>query len=78
MTSKGQMTVPKPIRERLRVSTGDRLDFVINDRGEVIVRAAGGHVAELKGLLRARRANAHTTTIREMDAAIFNAHTKKR
>lgn len=28
MTSKGQITVPKEVRERLRVGPGDALDFV--------------------------------------------------
>lgn len=37
MTSKGQLTVPKPIRDRLKVSAGDSLVF--EDRqGEIIIR----------------------------------------
>jgi AbrB family looped-hinge helix DNA binding protein len=37
MTSKGQLTVPKPIRDKLNVSAGDSLVF--EDRqGEIIIR----------------------------------------
>jgi len=36
MTSKGQITVPKEVRERLRVGPGDALEFIYaDDRLEV-------------------------------------------
>ena len=35
VTSKGQITVPKAIRERLAISKGDILEFKIGDRGDV-------------------------------------------
>ena len=38
ITSKGQATIPKRIREFLKVKAGDRLDFVIADDGRVLVR----------------------------------------
>jgi AbrB family looped-hinge helix DNA binding protein len=78
MTSKGQMTVPKPIRERLRIGAGDQVDFVINDRGEIVVRAATGDVKELKGLLRAGRARQTAVSVERMNAAILKAHARKR
>ena len=52
VTSKGQITLPKKIREFLRIKSGDRVDFEVDTRGEVIVRPAGTDVAALKGLLR--------------------------
>ena len=78
MTSKGQMTLPKPIRDRLRVGAGDQVDFVINDRGEIVVRAATGDVKELKGLLRAGRAGKTALRVEDMNAAILKAHAGKR
>ena len=38
ITSKGQATIPKRIREFLKVKAGDQLDFVIADDGRVLVR----------------------------------------
>lgn len=37
ITSKGQITIPKAIRERLGVGTGDELEFV-EERGKLVVR----------------------------------------
>ena len=33
ITTKGQVTVPKPIRDKLRLRPGDRIDFVLDDVG---------------------------------------------
>lgn len=51
LTSKGQLVIPKDIREYLHLQPGDRLDFVIQDDGEVVLRPAVADVRELKGLL---------------------------
>ena len=37
MTSKGQVTVPADIREKLGVKAGDRLDFHLTDSGKLTV-----------------------------------------
>lgn len=39
MTSKGQLTVPKEIRDRLRLRAGAKLDFSIQEDGSVRLRA---------------------------------------
>jgi AbrB family looped-hinge helix DNA binding protein len=40
LTSKGQVTIPKEIRERLGVDRGDRIEFSTGESGEVVLRAA--------------------------------------
>jgi AbrB family looped-hinge helix DNA binding protein len=40
MTSKGQVTVPKNVREFLGVGPGSSVDFELRPNGEVVVRAA--------------------------------------
>ncbi len=56
VTSKGQVTLPRKVREALRIRPGDRIDFVLDETGEVRVRAGELDVNELRGLLhRARR-----------------------
>lgn len=39
VTSKGQITVPKPIRERLGLKQGDRIEFVAESHRTVVRRA---------------------------------------
>jgi len=39
VTSKGQVTIPKEIRERLGLREGDRLIFTFDENGNVSVRA---------------------------------------
>ena len=47
LTSKGQTTIPQPIREALRVSEGDELAYAI-DNGRVILRKAPSRAIRLK------------------------------
>jgi antitoxin PrlF len=54
LTSKGQLTLPKPIRDLLHLGAGDRVDFVVKDDGAVVLRPATADVRELKGLLHRR------------------------
>lgn len=42
MTVKGQVTIPKKVREALRLAPGDGVDFDVNREGQVIVHKAGG------------------------------------
>ena len=76
LTSKGQITLPKAVRDRLHVDVGDQVDFVVNDRGDVVVRAANLDVTELKGLLKRRRTR--PVTVEQMNAAILRVHGRKR
>jgi len=54
VTSKGQITVPKEIREHLGVEAGDRLSFQIGRGGEVIVEPETVDLRSLRGMLKRR------------------------
>ncbi len=41
VTRKGQVTLPKRLREAIGVELGEEVDFRLNDRGEVVVEKAG-------------------------------------
>ena len=51
LTSKGQITLPRDVRQRLRVQAGDTVEFVISADGEIRVRAGSVDVSALRGLL---------------------------
>lgn len=38
ITSKGQVTIPKRIREKLDLQEGEQLEFVVTDDGELTIR----------------------------------------
>ena len=52
LTSKGQITIPKDVRDALGVSAGDRLEFVAEEEGVYKVVAATRGIQHLKGLVR--------------------------
>lgn len=52
MTSKGQITLPKDIREKLGLRQGDRVRFLIEEDGRVRLLPAKRSVSELMGILR--------------------------
>ena len=38
MTTQGQVTIPARIRKSLGLNPGDRVNFVENDRGEIVLQ----------------------------------------
>ncbi len=52
LTSKGQTTIPKDVRKRLNLHPGDRLEFVIDEDGRVLVLSASIDASELAGMLK--------------------------
>lgn len=67
MTSKGQITIPKPARDALQLQAGDRVEFVFGDDGRLFLLSATRPVASLKGML---PKPARPVSLDEMDAAI--------
>jgi len=51
LTSKGQTTIPKPIRDSLDMKAGDRMTFTLMPDGIVLMRVKNKRVAEIAGLL---------------------------
>lgn len=68
LTSKGQTTIPKEIRDLLGLEPGDKLDFIVEADGRVVLRPATRDVRELRGIL--RRKGRKPVTLEEMDRAI--------
>lgn len=51
VTSKGQITIPKPVRHLLAINSGDRLAFEIDPNGGLRVSRLPTGSPPLKGLL---------------------------
>ena len=41
VTRKGQVTIPKPVRDRLGISPGSKVDFEVEEDGRAFLRRAG-------------------------------------
>jgi antitoxin PrlF len=68
LTSKGQITIPKEIRERLRLQTGHRLEFRVGADGKVTLIPRNKDIRSLKGIIRSPRKR--PVSLEEMDEAI--------
>lgn len=51
LTSKGQTTIPKEIRDSLSMKAGDRMTFTLMPDGTVVLRLKRKSVTELAGVL---------------------------
>jgi antitoxin PrlF len=70
LTSNGRITVPKKIRDQLRLSAGDRVRFLTDGEGRVVMVPATISITELRGCLPTRK---HAITLAEMDETIAAA-----
>jgi AbrB family looped-hinge helix DNA binding protein len=76
LTSKGQTTIPKEIRDLLGIGPGDKLDFVVESDGRVVLRPATLDVRQLRGML--KRSGRKAVTLEEMDKAIAAGVARRR
>ncbi|MCL4837247.1 MAG: AbrB/MazE/SpoVT family DNA-binding domain-containing protein [Thermoanaerobaculia bacterium] len=68
LTSKGQITIPKEIREALGVDAGGWVDFTLEADGSVRMAVRRRELASVAGLL--HRPGFERLSVEEMDEAI--------
>lgn len=68
VTSKGQITIPKGVRESLRLRTGDRVAFIVKNPTEAVLKPVTRSVDDLFGKLHDPRVKPRT--VAEMNHAI--------
>ncbi|TFH14899.1 MAG: AbrB/MazE/SpoVT family DNA-binding domain-containing protein [Lentisphaerales bacterium] len=68
LTSKGQITIPKSIRESLHLHTGDRVAFLVHGDAEAVLKPVTKSVDEVFGTLRDKAQPRRS--IEEMNAAV--------
>jgi len=67
ITTKGQITIPKRVRQRLGVTTGDRVEFIEMENGVFQLVVANRDIATLKGIVTKPQ---KTLSVDEMNDAI--------
>jgi antitoxin PrlF len=70
VTSKGQITLPKEVRDDLGLKDGDRVSFEKID-GRYVLRPQNKSIMELAGIL--HRSGEKAMSVREMDDALGRA-----
>lgn len=65
MTKKGQVTIPKPIRDALGLNSGDKLEFVLDENGRVLCTPITRRVDDVFGRL--HKPGRRPVTVEEMD-----------
>ena len=75
ITSKGQVTLPKPVRDKLRLRPGDKIDFILEEDGCLRVAPVTASVTQLKGMVPKPES---PVSLEAMDEAIARAVTRGR
>jgi AbrB family looped-hinge helix DNA binding protein len=74
ITSKGQITIPKPIRSALELEPGDRVVFVLRDDGVVEMKPENVDVMALCGIVKPKKTG---VSLADMDRAIRKAASRR-
>ena len=75
LTSKGQITIPKEVRDALGLEAGDQIDFVAEKKGEYKVVPATRDVRHLKGIVPKPK---KAVSVEEMNRAIAKRASSRR
>jgi AbrB family looped-hinge helix DNA binding protein len=74
VTTKGQITIPKEVRDAMGIEAGDRVEFVAEGKGVYKVVAATKDVRHLKGLVPKA---AKPVSVEEMNRAVVRAPSRR-
>ena len=58
LTSKGQVTIPKQIRDALNLAPGSSVEFAVNREGEVVIHRVGAKPSRKRDRFEAARGKA--------------------
>lgn len=74
VTTKGQITIPKEVRDAMGIEAGDRVEFVEEEKGVYKVVAATKDIRHLKGLV---PKPAKPVSVEEMNRAVVRAPSRR-
>jgi len=70
LTTKGQVTIPKKIRESLKLHTGDKIEIIVTEKREAIIRPISKKVDDI--FCKLHKPGRKTVTLEAIDDAIRN------
>ncbi len=70
LTSKGQVTIPKQIRESLKLHTGDKIEIIVTEKREAIIRPISKKVDDI--FCKLHDPDRKAVTLEAIDDAIRN------
>lgn len=68
LTQKGQVTIPKAVRDSLGLHTGDKLEFIVSEKGEAFFRPVTKKVDDVFGKL--HQPGRKAVSVEEMDDTV--------
>jgi AbrB family looped-hinge helix DNA binding protein len=68
LTSKGQVTIPKVVRDSLHLHAGDKVDFLVTGNGEVLLKPVTKQVDDVFGRL--HKSGRKPISIEQMDTLV--------
>ena len=69
VTTKGQVTIPKDIRESMAIDAGDKIEFIINAQNDVVIKPITKKAIDVFGQLSQYKKD-KPLSIEEMNEAI--------
>jgi len=70
LTTKGQVTIPKIIRESLKLNTGDKIEIIVTEKREAIIRPVSKKVDDI--FCKLHKSGRKAVSLEAMDYAIRN------
>lgn len=71
ITSKGQVTIPQAVREKAGLLPHSEVEFVVNARGEVVIRPLKGADSQIRAAFQKARGSANAREFKGMNTDEF-------
>ena len=70
LTTKGQVTIPKIIRDALKLAAGDKIEIIVTDKREAVIRPVSKKVDDV--FCKLHKPGSKAASLEAMDDAVRN------